>query len=321
MKTYHYVISELCNMNCTYCNVDVDNKAVLDIEYFKEFYKTISSEYILSLFGGEVFLQLDLVENIIKIVENDSRLKIITITTNATIYNDRVKNIINHNKVKITLSHDGLNQIKNRGDNKLYLKEFYEQGVRNSHNMITGNDVYEGMLIENHQYLNDLNLLPHMTLVRDIGSWTQEQAEIFIKDYKAYTLFIADHISNIKKYKDIPGLILHKLNPILTYHINDFPQSDCECGTEHISISPKGVSPCERFLRDNTVKLENKENCLIECDTCSIKNYCNKGCIYEQIKNKEPIKELCYIYKEMHRITKDFIELTGHATIKLFKEM
>jgi sulfatase maturation enzyme AslB (radical SAM superfamily) len=44
-----------------------------------------------------------------------------------------------------------------------------------------------------------------------------------------------------------------------------------------------------------------------ECQTCEVKNYCKKGCLFEQIKNQGPIVELCdiykYVYKEVKRMT------------------
>jgi sulfatase maturation enzyme AslB (radical SAM superfamily) len=40
------------------------------------------------------------------------------------------------------------------------------------------------------------------------------------------------------------------------------------------------------------------------CQTCEVKNYCKKGCLFEQIKNQGPIEELCDIYKYTYREVK-----------------
>jgi len=122
MKTWHYVISEKCNLKCLYCNVDVNNNLRLDERAFDIFYKKILSSnerYILSLFGGEPFLQLDIIEYIISRIKDDVNLISIPITTNGTIYNEQVKRILKCNKIKCTISYDGILQEYNRGTTKL----------------------------------------------------------------------------------------------------------------------------------------------------------------------------------------------------------
>ena len=326
MKTWHYIISEKCNMKCTYCNVDVDNNIRLDKEFFLEFKKNIGNEpYIFSIFGGEPFLQLDIVKFIITELQNDPNLLKIIITTNCTIFNDDVQFVINHPKTQVTISYDGLKQLDHRGNNKLYIKEYIEQGASTGHCMITGEDfniLDTDYIINLHLSIRDVNLTPDITIVRDIGSWNQKQVDNFKQAFKEYVNYIKDNeLNNILNFSELPGLIKNYLNSLFEFHIKHNVQKDCGCGTEHFAILPnQKILPCERFDRDNETlsKIPNRDNILNACNTCDIRDYCHKGCIYEQLKNNAVIPELCEIYKFIFKTLKILVKETGHKLLKLY---
>ena len=121
---YHYVLSEKCNMNCTYCNVDKQSKLYSTIEDFNNYYSTINDlEFDFDIFGGEPFLYLDIVNHIVNELTADRRCRSINITTNGTITNPMVRQISKNSKVHLTISYDGMDQITNRGIEPN--KEFY----------------------------------------------------------------------------------------------------------------------------------------------------------------------------------------------------
>jgi sulfatase maturation enzyme AslB (radical SAM superfamily) len=39
-----------------------------------------------------------------------------------------------------------------------------------------------------------------------------------------------------------------------------------------------------------------------KCQSCEVKYYCRKGCLFEQIKNQGPIEELCVAYKYIYSL-------------------
>ena len=57
---------------------------------------------------------------------------------------------------------------------------------------------------------------------------------------------------------------------------------------------------------------------LSDCYNCNIFHLCNKGCIYEQIVNKQVIVELCDIYKGMFKIVQERFGYLGQQKLKLF---
>jgi radical SAM protein with 4Fe4S-binding SPASM domain len=194
-----------------------------------------------------------------------------------------------------------------------------KQGVNTAHCMITGPDIYDGYLIDNHMHISRLGLIPDFALVRDIDTWDITQADIFINDYRMYVDFIKDVLKDTD-FKNFPGLIKYSLNNILSYHILDEPARTCGIDTgNYTSILPDGtVSSCERFSRNKQTFNKEHLKYLDECNSCDIRNYCNKGCIYEQIQNKGCIDELCLIYKGMYQVNIDLIKYLDKNLLKNF---
>lgn len=331
-KTWHYIISEKCNMKCTYCNVDVTNATKLSNDDFYKFYLEniipTDEEYQFDIFGGEPFLTLDEIEYIIDILSIDKYCKVIGITTNGTIFNERVQNILQNSKVQCMLSHDGINQGKNRGKNNIYVDALVACGVKIGHSMLIGNDFNNkefNPIIANHKYLEKIGLTPDLTIVRDIGCWNILQVEVFKYHYSQYIDYLIEEINNGKyiEFGTLPLLLKKYLAALFESRINGNLKQDCGCGTRYLTVTPnKQISPCERFLRDTTTitKLENKDNVLSVCNTCDIRDYCDRGCIYEQLKNNGPIVELCAIYKIIFSEVLRLVKGTGTKTIELFKK-
>lgn len=331
-KTWHYIISEKCNMRCTYCNVDVDNAVRLTNDDFNTFYndniRNASEKYQFDIFGGEPFLTIDEIEYIISVLDKDDNCEVIGITTNGTIFNERVQTILQNPKVIGMLSHDGINQEKNRGKNNIYVDALVASGIKIGHSMLIGNDFNNrdiNNIINNHQYLENLGLSPDLTIVRDIGCWNAEQVEVFKYHYTQYiTCLIIDiNDDKYKTFRELPSLLKKYLAALLEAKVNGNLKTDCQCGIKYLTVTPdKQISPCERFLRDTETitKLSNKVNVLSACDTCSIRDYCDRGCTFEQLKNNGPILELCEIYKIIFIEVLRLIKFTGRKTLELFKK-
>lgn len=325
MKLWHYVISEYCNMRCTYCDVDVDNRTKQSNDKFDKFYNTHivpdDEEYDFDIFGGEPLLQIAEVKYIIQILSNDPFCRKINITTNGTIYNEDVAKIASNKKVNLTVSYDGIHQLKNRGPKKLYLQELSEAGVTKAHTMLVGSqfDVPSNYLVRNHRHIEAKGFTPNMTLVRDVGTWNEIQSLNFLQDFASYIQFLIPRVNdNYYTFDNLPGLIKTYLNAILEFKIKQNAKTNCRCGDTYNAVLPTGtILPCERFARDletynKFVDVEKREKIMSECITCEIRDVCHKGCIYEQLKNNAPISELCAIYKGIVRELKILLQSTNH---------
>ena len=327
--TWHYVISENCNLACTYCGVDVKSKVVQNNERFDLLYSKFApkEEYNFDYHGGEPLLFCDELQYILNILQKDPLCKNIRITTNGTIFHPKVK-VINHPLIKLTISNDGLHQIHNRG--KPIKQEFidYLHSINKSFSMhwtLSGNFFDSPItLLENYNYLTSFNCPISIGLVKDIDSWTNQQVDKFLKQLDEWTSIVINEVNNnTMNFGTLPDLIRSHLNNIFEFTIQGNTRSTCGAGhTINASTSKSDLIPCIRFERiPHLLPTLTKE--VIQygylCDSCEIRHVCPKGCLYENIKNGGPVIEVCNIYKGIHNIVKRLLKETHPKLIKQYK--
>ncbi len=120
-KTYHIVINPTldCNLSCWYCYENHISKSKLSDEFIALFKKHIGTKYssepfselIISFFGGEPMLQtkkmIELIEFIKQFTYEKSINLSFSITTNATILNSNLLNILKNHRVSFQITLDG----------------------------------------------------------------------------------------------------------------------------------------------------------------------------------------------------------------------
>lgn len=306
---YHYVLSEKCNMNCMYCNVDKQSTRKLSNDDFDKYYATLDADnFEFDIFGGEPFLFLNEVKYIINILSNDPRCSKINITTNGTIVHRDIISIANNSKVNLTLSCDGIYQMEHRG--QIPAIDFYKSLINQVHCMIHPNDlITDYSLIDQHNWLEALSPKIDMVLLRDRNIWSEKDLGIFRTNYANYLVMITSNLSSYDKFSKLPGLFRDYLSPILEYHTSGIVASTCGINTgEYKSFINNEHISCERFTRTNDeYKLINLRKYLDICNGCNIRHYCNRGCLYEQIQNDGPISELCSIYRIIFQEIKEVL--------------
>ncbi len=329
MKTWLFEVSEHCNMNCSYCTSDVNNEYVASNKTFDNFYETLklSEPYKLDIFGGEPLIQTKLIQYIINKIHDDKNCISIFIPTNGTIINDEVKKILSYTKVKLSISHDGLNQSV-RGNNKLHIKELSNESDTTSHTMIVG-DVFtndSNYLVQNHLYLESLGLNPDMTIVRDMNIFNKNQIQYFKQDYKKYIIFIKQRIDNkyYSTFEDLPGMIKRPLSNLFEFAEKGIKKRTCGVGVDNNAVTPQGeIIPCIRMTKDRSIQkdFENQKHkdYFEACNTCQIRDVCDRGCLVEHIRNKGLIVELCEIYKIIYKELYILLQDKEHAVQKLYK--
>ena len=189
MKTLLVVLSELCNLDCSYCDMEKTSNKSIDVDLFlMEFTKLrekFPDEKIkVDFFGGEPLLQLDKVKYIISNIDDDNVKYFMP--TNGLKLTKESKQYLEDNNVELSLSFDGLWQDTNR-------KQLTGKGTLNQYN----NPLFKGMrchtmistgnynLLENHLFIQDLlGTNPEMTLVRDRGIWDIESVTKLNKGIK-----------------------------------------------------------------------------------------------------------------------------------------
>jgi uncharacterized protein len=311
VKTLLVVLSEKCNLNCTYCGVDKWSKKAIDPYLYLEEFRKMRSQYPsetikIDFFGGEPLLQMDLIKIILDGVKDDRNLKLFMPTNGLLLDDEKLQFLIDH-KIEISISFDGLWQDRNRLqlNGKGTVERFFEKRdlFRQIPNVRCHTMIYKGCynLLENHLFIRDnFGFNPELTLVRDVGVWDQHS----VNRLKAGMKELYDwYISNPQE--PIPFFILFYLRHFLNYHSKGVSIDNCGAGSDVWMFSENKVVPCTRFKDSPEMIAEIPKYAKMEvCQTCEVKNYCHKGCLFEQIKNQGPIVELCDIYKYAYQETR-----------------
>ena len=315
MRTLLVVLSEKCNLNCSYCGVDKWSKNRIDPELYLAEFRKMREQYPhdrikIDFFGGEPLLHLDLVKQILDGVRGDNNIKLF-MPTNGLLLTDEIVDFLVENDIEVSLSFDGLWQDRHRLqlNGKPTRYKYFEKKELFSRipNLSIHSMIYKGCynLLENHIYIrNNFGVNPELTLVRDVGAWDADSVE----KLKAGIHELFDwYIQN--PYEDMPEFIRFYLRHFINYRVKGVEKEYCGAGDKILMFSENKIVPCTRF-KDSPEMIEAipQYTKMSVCQTCEVKNYCEKGCLFEQIKNEGPIVELCdlykYTYKQVTHMTK-----------------
>jgi len=319
MITVAVTLSEQCNLNCTYCGVDKLSKKKIDVDKFlEEFFHKKSlfpnESFRIDLHGGEPLIQWDLIKKIIDVTKNTPNVSY-WMPTNGLLLTQEMVDYLNEAKVEVSLSFDGLWQDDHRPQfgNKGSLNKYLEKVplFKQLHKVKCHTMIYKGHLnlLENHLYIQKtLGLNPELTIVRDVGVWDDESVETF---NRSFTEMVDWYIDNVNKV-EIPNLMREYLGHIILYSSKKITVNHCGAGETAFNFTDNKMTPCIRFKSEEVIDKIPKFRNMVECETCRVKNYCRKGCLYENIQNDGPIKEICRMYLHIYD------ELT--RTVKILKQ-
>ncbi|MDD0854378.1 radical SAM protein [Halobacteriovorax sp. GB3] len=308
MKTLSIAFSEACNLNCSYCNVDKLSKKSIDenlfLHSFSEVRRNNPNERIkIDFYGGEPLLHWNKIVRITKELSSDPQVEFY-MPTNGLLLDEEKVRFLNDYSVKVSLSYDGLWQDAKRiqhdgqGTNHLYEKKFpiiRELNDLACHSMI---DPGNSNLLENHLYiLEKLGLNPDLTLIRDVDIWSYEQAQAVNQGFSELVDWYIDSCDEV----EIPKIVLNYLRHVIRYGAKGHTSHNCGAGDQHLSYTENKLIPCNRFKNSDLVDKIEEYRLMEECEQCVVKNYCRKGCLFENIKNEGPIDEICTMYKHFYR--------------------
>lgn len=320
-------LSEQCNLNCSYCNVDKLSKKRISPQLFLEQYKKKRAElpnerFQVDFYGGEPLLQWDIVQEIIEEIKGDG-CRLFMPTNGLLLTQERV-DYLNKNNVQVSLSFDGLWQDINRkqhngqGTLSLYLAK--RDLFRQLNNLECHTMIYRGNynLLENHLFIQEtLGINPVLTLVRDIDIWDDEGVE---KLNRGFSELVDWYIANVEIH-EMPNFILDYLRHVLLYSVKKMTHDFCGAGDTHFSFTQNEILPCNRFQEKQYIDKIPEFKRMKECQTCEVEKYCKKGCLFENIKNNGPIKELCEMYRHIYKeISRMVTVLNSNAVFRDFMQ-
>ncbi|CCY47920.1 4Fe-4S cluster-binding domain-containing protein [Peptostreptococcus anaerobius] len=298
------VLTEKCNLRCRYCyeknknhtsmNIEIAKKCVNFVKKCMESEKNIlRKEHNVVFHGGEPLLEYEILEYI---VNEFNKVKDFSInyfmTTNATIYEDKIANFVASNNINLSVSIDGnkkshdLNRIFENGNGsydlvienmKKYTRKIKNIRCRITFTKDTLGDIYLGIL---ELYKIGLKIFA-------------VSENIYCKEWEDDSLEILS-----KQIKKLSGL--KKMDSDVKISLLDFKEEferekgDCFGGITGMAISSNGsIYPCIYNMNDENFYLGNLESEMVEiknsafyihrcmselrseCDDCDLNKFCD----------------------------------------------
>lgn len=277
IKSITFVVTEQCNLRCTYCYQHNKNNKKMDINTAKqavdfildahkvnEYYNTnISKGVILDFIGGEPLLEIDVIDFIVDYFKKRTfelshpwfENYFINITTNGTLYdNDKVLKFLNKNKgrVSVGITIDGNKELHDScrifpdgtGSYDVVEKNVkkwieLEESPQTKITLCPNNIKYTSEAIKS---VFNLGIRCASTNCVFEKGWTIEHARILFKEMKKLGDYILDNDMYKKYYCSL-----------FDEYIGDIEKNNsnyCGGNGDMLAISPDGkLYPCIRFMK------------------------------------------------------------------------
>lgn len=340
-----------CNLRCTYC-YEQQNKQHMSLEIAK---KSIDfgvnnakennyNQLLISFYGGEPLLRWEMIKEVIEYANeltDQEGIKILyDITTNGTLMNEDIMDILIDNNVSVRLSLDGNKDSTNKNRIMKNGKSAYDEIIKNiylfkKYESTTGKKVHVSMVINKNTYKQITNNIKSIiglgfmyidSVLNYLENWTDEELNIIEKEYnETLTMFIECQNKEKPFFWEI---LYHAIQPIKKRYKHFF----CGAGKKQLLVTPKGnFYPCtaatKRELQighidsgfeqgSRKLYLEYQRNAKEECVECNYVKYCiANDCIIQNYEltgefNQVP-KYLCHYTKIQHRLGSKYLELTS----------
>jgi uncharacterized protein len=313
MKKYTLLVTQECNLRCSYCYVNKINyrmpfpiaKKVIDFA----FSNTSSEEKIdIGFFGGEPLLEFNLLKDITTYIEDHPSYErdrsVLSITTNGTIFSDEIAEFLRSHSIGFCVSCDGprvVHDLFRRYPTGEGSSVIVEKNIRRALDVlpwVVVNAVYHPKtfqyLPEVIEYFSSLGLR-QIYLNPDFSApWSKNEAELLkgilrqVGDlYMKYYLQGKPHFISF---------IDSKITVILRGGYQ--PHEKCQMGKREFAFSPQGnIFLCERLVGSGdynkhclgniedglnigewTCQMSPDQSLNPECLACSLKNYCMNWC-------------------------------------------
>lgn len=306
-----------CNLRCKYCFASTGSfgghRTMMSAETGKQAIDFLIEQskgrrnLEVDFFGGEPLLNFEVVKQIVEYArkrekEADKNFRF-TLTTNAVLLNNDIKEFINENMHNVVLSIDGREDVNDRmrprvdgtGTYKSILPKildmadsrhqdnYYVRGTFTRENLDFSKDVL---------HLADLGFkqisIEPVVAAKDSGlDIREEDLPILFNEYE----LLAKEYSDRNDFNFFHFMIDLQQGPCVIKRLRG-----CGSGHEYLSVTPEGdLYPCHQFVGDETFKMgnihegtfnsgtqKNYQKCNVytkkDCAECWAKFYCSGGC-------------------------------------------
>lgn len=314
-------ISHDCNLRCKYCFASTGDfggqRTMMTTEVGKKAIDFIIKEsgnrrnIEIDFFGGEPLMNFEVVKEIVdyarsKEKEFDKNFRF-TLTTNALLLNEDVKNYINENMQNVVLSIDGRREVNDKmryrvdgtgcyDDIMPKIKEmaqsrnqdnYYVRGTFTRENLDFSKDV----LHLADEGFKQISVEP-VVAAKDMGyDLREEDLPVLFEEYEKLAFELVKRKKEGKGFNFFHFMIDLSQGPCIAKRLRG-----CGSGHEYVAITPEGdIYPCHQFVGNSEFNMgnvmEDKLNTDIqehfkgsnvytkeECRKCWAKFYCSGGC-------------------------------------------
>jgi len=302
------VVTEKCNLNCSYCYMN-NNNTYLTRETFMEFYESLPSnqDFSIDFFGGEPLLNFDIIKFITETVKNDTRFKELSLFSNGLLITQEMVDYISDNNIQFHWSCDGLIS----DDLSLYMNKIGlirqlcdKVSVTTSPNNLD--------IIGKHQlFYKDFGVTADIKFAK--SGWTDESVNELKIQYESYMRFILDEFKS-NRIK-IPPNIIRDVSVLYEGIKKGTPKQKC-VDSKYICLMPNGQQGfCAMKCTNGDFTIpEDYDHLYEECIDCEYTNFCGKGC-HRLVKMNGIDTKLCEIQKFIfeqtikfnHELNDDFV--------------
>ena len=268
--------------------------------------------FVVNFFGGEPFLNFEVIEHAMKYALEKKYNMSFGVTTNLTILNEHMIDVIEEYELGILVSIDGIKEIHDRNRCNSYDK--VKENVEKLINRHLGYLVEARMTIlpeDVNELLNSIKSIVDMGIVNiapvpvtDVF-WSAEQLMNLYKNLNIVWDWLFDIYNDNENKKNITiKFIEDYIENVLMIPLNDYQTKVCSAGTfTSCSIGVNGdILPCHQrhavsykyrdlvmgnIFDDNDIKEIEFNNGTIsgayDCDDCIAKSVCKGGCPSENL--------------------------------------
>lgn len=291
MVTLQIVVTEKCNLSCSYCYMNNRN-TFLTREAFTDFYESLPSnqEYKLDFFGGEPLMNWDIIKFIVESTRSDTRFKELSIYSNGLLLTQEMVEFIKQNNIKFLWSCDGL--VEENTNEYLNKSDLIGQLCDSVSVTITPDNLE---LISNYKFfIDNFGLTPDIRFVK--SGWRPNSVEQFKVKYSEYIDFILDEFKN--KRILVPENIIRDIKVLYEGIKKGIPKQRCVDSSNKCLMPDGSVGFCAMKCTNGDYTIpDDYDELYADCIGCDITNFCGKGCF-------EMVEQNGYVDKSMCELTR-----------------
>ena len=310
-------VTNNCNLNCPYCFENNKNKLKMSKETieivldkcYQNYLDTNDGKFpfVVNFFGGEPFLNFDVIEHAMKYASDKKYNMSFGVTTNLTILTDHMIDVIEEYELGLLVSIDGIREIHNR--NRCNSYDTVQANVKKL------TDRHLNYLIQARMTIlpeDAKHLLASVKSIVDMGivnlapvpvtdvNWTTEQMVRLENNLKKVWDWVIDIYNDDENKKNVSiKFVEDYLESVLMIPLIPEQKKVCTAGTfTSCSIGVNGdILPCHQrhsvshgyqdlvmgnIFEDTDIKKVEFNNSTIEgafdCETCIANSICKGGC-------------------------------------------